>query len=518
LSILPPTWLLKPINEVFEINPRVFCALSTARDLPVHFVPMKAVGEDAGGISIEDVRPLSQVMRGYTAFTEGDVIFAKITPCMENGKLAVVPKLKYQIAYGSTEFHVLRATGLVNPCWLARYLSQASVRRAAKRNMTGSAGQLRVPTEWFSTCEMPIPPLPEQERIITALQRLLAELDVAVSKLERIKSNLKRYRASVLQAAVEGRLTAEWRKENPPSETGAELLARLLKIRRAKWEENQLKKYTEQCKTPPKNWKEKYPEPAKPDTTGLPELPEGWVWASLHQLSWDSSYGTSDKCRYDATGLAVIGIPNIKNGSLCLKNVKYASGSLHIPANDLIAPGDALIIRTNGSKGLIGRMAIITNKPIHPLYYASYLIRFRVVNINRLSSWLGRIWDISLIRNWIEDRAATSAGQHNISMSTLNALPIPIPTITEQTQAISVIDSRLEMADVLDETLDNALKRAAILRQSILKRAFEGRLMPQDPNDEPASMLLERIRAERAEQAATVKPARTKRKRKGDAI
>lgn len=379
------------------------------------------------------------------------------------------------------------------------------------------SGMVHVTKGKFEETEVILPPFNEQIRIAGALDELFSGLDAAVAELKRIKTNIKRYRASVLQAAVEGRLTAEWRKQNPPSETGAELLARLLKERRAKWEENQLKKYAEQGKTPPKDWKEKYPEPVKPDTTGLPELPEGWVWASLHQLSWNSSYGTSDKCSYDATGLAVIRIPNIKNGSLCLKNVKYASGSLDIPANDLIAPGDALIIRTNGSKSLIGKIALITNKPTHPLYYASYLIRFRVVNISQLPSWLGKIWDVSLIRNWIEDRAATSAGQHNVSMSTLNALPIPIPTIKEQTQAITVIDSRLKIADALDETLDNALKRAAILRQSILKRAFEGRLVPQDPNDEPASVLLERIRAERAEQSATVNPTRTKRKGKGDA-
>ena len=362
-----------------------------------------------------------------------------------------------------------------------------------------------------------LPPLTEQRRIVEIIDELFSGLDAAVAGLKRIQSKLKRYRASVLQAAVEGRLTAEWREQNLPSESGAELLERLLKERRAKWEENQLKKYDEQGKTPPRNWKEKYQEPVKPDTTGLPELPEGWVWASLHQLSWDSSYGTSEKCSYDTAGLAVIRIPNIKNGNLCLKDVKHASDKLHIPANDLVASGDVLIIRTNGSKSLIGKMAIITENPTRPLYYASYLIRFRVVDIQQLPSWIGRIWDIRSIRNWIEDRAATSAGQHNISMSTLNALPIPLPTLKEQTQAISVIESRLEIADDLDEIIDSALKRASILRQSILKRAFEGRLVPQDPNDEPASELLERIRAERAAQAATVKPARTQRKAKGHA-
>ena len=275
---------------------------------------MKAVAEDAGGINIDEERPLSHVMRDYTAFTEGDVIFAKITPRMENGKIAVIPKLKHHIAYGSTEFHVLKATGLVNPYWLASYLSQVSVRRSAKRDMTGSAGQLRVPTIWFSTCEIPIPPLPEQERIIPLLQRHLAELDIAMKKLERIKTKLKRYRASVLQAAVEGRLTAEWRKQNPPSETGAELLERLLKERRAKWEENQLKKYAEQGRTPPRNWKEKYPEPVKPNTTELPELPEGWTYCAGQQICELITKGTTpaaSKLLKDEGGVRFLKVYNL---------------------------------------------------------------------------------------------------------------------------------------------------------------------------------------------------------------
>jgi type I restriction enzyme S subunit len=98
---------------------------------------MKAVVENFGGINIDDIQPLSRVIRGYTAFLEGDVIFAKITLCMENGKIAVIPSLKNHIGYGSTEFHVLKGTGLSYPYWLAYYLSQRSIRLLAKRNMTG---------------------------------------------------------------------------------------------------------------------------------------------------------------------------------------------------------------------------------------------------------------------------------------------------------------------------------------------------------------------------------------------
>jgi len=164
-----------------------------------------------------------------------------------------------------------------------------------------------------------LPPRNEQSRIVAKLEELFSDLDAGVAALQRAKANLKRYRASVLKAAVEGKLTALWRGQNPATETGAQLLARILKERRAKWEENQLKKYAEQGKTPPKNWQDKYPEPAKPNTSKLPELPEGWVWVCIEQMSdfepnsiTDGPFGSNLKTEhYTAFGPRVIRLKNI---------------------------------------------------------------------------------------------------------------------------------------------------------------------------------------------------------------
>jgi type I restriction enzyme S subunit len=125
-------------------------------------------------------------------------------------------------------------------------------------------------------------PLPEQTRIVAKLEELLSDLDVGTAELKAAQKKLQQYRQSLLKAAVEGALTASWREAqragNTPLETGAELLERILSERRARWEEKQLAKFKEQDKTPPKDWQQKYPEPVAPDTTGLPTLPEGWVW------------------------------------------------------------------------------------------------------------------------------------------------------------------------------------------------------------------------------------------------
>ena len=127
--------------------------------MPVHFVPMVAVSEEFSGIDVSSQRLLRDVQRGYTAFLEADVLLAKITPCMENGKLAVVPKLANHLGYGSTEFHVIRATSAVQPQWLAFYFSQEAFRRSARKDMTGSAGQLRVSTQWLSRIKLPLAPV-----------------------------------------------------------------------------------------------------------------------------------------------------------------------------------------------------------------------------------------------------------------------------------------------------------------------------------------------------------------------
>jgi type I restriction enzyme S subunit len=259
---IPATWAVAPLPTVASINPPKGKIQANA-SVMAHFVPMACVTEEFGGIDVSTTRPLNEVIKGYTAFVEGDVLFAKITPCMENGKIAVVPPLSFGLGFGSTEFHVLRATEAVLPKWIAHFLSQTTSRRNAQRSMTGSAGQLRVPALWLSEQLFPIPPLPEQNRIVAKIEELFSDLDAGVAALERAKANLKRYRAAVLKAAVEGKLTEEWRVEAAScrfseSQTNSEtkrqdaastyepaskLLERILKERRQKWEAAQLAKF-----------------------------------------------------------------------------------------------------------------------------------------------------------------------------------------------------------------------------------------------------------------------------------
>jgi len=140
-------------------------------------------------------RPLSEVNRGYTSFKEGDVLFAKITPCMENGKSAVARGLKAGVGYGSTEFHVLRPATDIDARLLYYFVAQQPFRQTARAQMTGSAGQLRVPALFLAEAKFPLAPLPEQQRIVAAIEEQFTRLDAAVAALKRVQANLKRYRA-----------------------------------------------------------------------------------------------------------------------------------------------------------------------------------------------------------------------------------------------------------------------------------------------------------------------------------
>lgn len=137
----------------------------------VSFVPMAAVDETSGTIRDRLERKFSEVRKGYTHFMDGDVLFAKITPCMENGKAAIATDLTGGIGFGSTEFHVLRAKKMVLPEWLCYFVRQPAFRIEAKRNFTGTAGQQRVPTTFVSSATIPVPPLTEQRRIVDLLSR-----------------------------------------------------------------------------------------------------------------------------------------------------------------------------------------------------------------------------------------------------------------------------------------------------------------------------------------------------------
>jgi type I restriction enzyme S subunit len=166
-------WQTRPLGETCAINPKLIASEAPAADAEVTFVPMAAVDEVSGTIARPELRKYGQVAKGYTPFRENDVLFAKITPCMQNGKAAIAHGLRGGLGFGSTEFHVLRPSPGLLPQWVFAFIRQPSFRAAAEANFTGTAGQQRVPADFLRSFPIPVPPLREQERIV----KLLNEAD-----------------------------------------------------------------------------------------------------------------------------------------------------------------------------------------------------------------------------------------------------------------------------------------------------------------------------------------------------
>ena len=375
------------------------------------------------------------------------------------------------------------------------------------RQAQGGVGLAHITKTKFMASYVPLPPLPEQHRIVAEIEKQFTRLDAAVAALRRTQANLKRYRASVLRAACSGKLVpteaelahAEGREYEP----AGVLMERILAERRARWE-------------PQEKRRGKYKEPAAPDTSNLPLLPEGWAWATVDQMIVRSEYGTSVKCGYESDGIPVLRIPNIVGGEIDLTDLKFANQSLPVDDDRALRVGDVLMCRTNGSISLIGKTAVIKRdlEPHHS--FASYLLRFRFVDCPPLSKWFHLFATSRLGRNYIEREAASSAGQHNVSLSLIHRMAVPLPPLAEQRRIVAEVEQRLSVIQQAESAVEASLQRAERLRQSILKRAFSGELVPQDPDDEPASVLLERIRAQReaehmAASAAKKRPARRRR-------
>lgn len=308
--------------------------------------------------------------------------------------------------------------------------------------------------------ELPIPPIGEQREIVAEIEKQFSRLDEAVANLQRVKANLKRYKASVLKAAVQGRLVETEatlaRREGRTYETGEQLLQRILEERRAK------------CVG-----KGKHKEPVMADAAGMGVVPEGWTTASLDMLSTDSGYGTSQKCGYQNDGPVVLRIPNVQHGILDLHDLKFAPTEFKLSQSDAVSSGDMLIIRTNGSKSLIGRAVVVMAEPQLKMSFASYLIRFRLSSVDCIPAWVSVVWQTSQMRQWIESHAATSAGQHNVSMTVLAKAAIPIPPVVEQTRIVAEVDRHLSIIREVEAEVDTNLQRAQALRQATLSKAFQ---------------------------------------------
>jgi type I restriction enzyme S subunit len=360
-----------------------------------------------------------------------------------------------------------------------------------------------------------LPPAAEQERIVEKLDAILPHVSAGEAAAQRALSELKRYRASVLHAAVTGELTREWRRTQPkPAETGAAFLRRLLATRRARWEEAELARLIKSGKPLKDNkWKARYPEPTEPDTTDLPALPRGWAWGSVGQTGFVIGGLTKNPRRVRLPlQLPYLRVANVYADELRLDDVVSIGVTEAELDKLLLRSGDLLVVEGNGSKAQIGRLAVWHGE-IPRCVHQNHIIKVRPTE-SAISEWMLR-WLLSPAgRHEIERVASSTSGLYTLSVGKVGSLPVPLPPPDEQEEIVRQVKHRLTLADRLTASLETALARARAWRQSVLNTAFAGQLVPQSANDEPATVLLAKIRAAREILAAQPKPKRGRGGRK----
>jgi len=454
-------WPQKPLSEVVDINPRLD-KTAYRDDLEVSFVPMAAVEAGSGRMEVSQTKHFSTVKKGYTPFRESDVLFAKITPCMENGKMAVVPKLTNGLGFGSTEFHVLRPHEGIDPRFVYYFISSQNFRREAAHRMTGAVGQKRVPQSFLEEALIPVPLFDDQKSIVAEIEKQFSRLDEAVANLKRVKANLKRYKASVLKSAVEGKLTEDWRKQHPDVEPASKLLDRILAERRAKW-----------------NGRGKYKEPSVPEATDLPSLPRGWVWATVDQVAapelnsiTDGPFGSNLKTEhYKETGPRVIRLQNI--GDCVFVNEEAHISEEHFTRlqKHRIFAGD-LVIAALGEDP--PRSCLIPQSVGHAIVKAD-CIRFKP-HKDVGAKYLNVVLNSQPTRQRAKS-IVHGVGRPRLNLGEIKAIVVPVPPTVEQQAIVAEVERRLSVIEELEAAVEANLTRADRLRQSILGQAFSGKLL-----------------------------------------
>jgi type I restriction enzyme S subunit len=487
---LPHDWAWATIEEVTE--PRVEQAPPEGAGNFI-YVDISSIENQAKEILEQKTLLVSQApSRARQQLKAHDVLVSMTRPNLN--AVAMVP-LDLNGSIGSTGFDVLRTKWII-PSWLF-YLVQTDDFIQAMSSLVQGVLYPAVRPKDIRTYRIPVASLPEQRRIVEEIEKQFTRLEAAVAALKRVQANLKRYRAAVLKSAVEGRLVpteaelacAEGRSYEPASE----LLQRILSERRARWEAYQLAKFRASGKEPKdEKWKHNYVEPSGPERACLPELPKAWIWSSIGQL-FDVHVGATPSRAQPEYWNG--DIPWVSSGEVAFCRLrdtreKITQLGLDNTSTELHPPGTVLLGmigegKTRGQSAILeidacnnqNSAAICVSGSGLPPEYVYYYLQGRYEETRRMSS---------------------GGNQPALNKARVRTIVVPLSPLAEQKRIVTEVERRLSVIDELEMQVEVNLKRAERLRQAILKRAFEGKLVPQDPSDEPASVLLERIRAVRA--------------------
>jgi len=418
---------------------------------------------DAGRIAWRDIKRMrleADELQEY-GLQPGDLLVNRVNSRELVGKTAVIPDGMEQAVFESKNIRVRVDRTKANPRFVSLQLVLGGSAYFAQ-NARQVVGMASISQPQIARFPIVLPPLDEQRQIVAEIEKQFTRLDAGIAALRRVQSNLKRYRAAVLKAACEGRLVpaeAELaRKEGHTFETGEALLARILAERRKNWQR-----------------RGKYNEPAAPDTSNLPQLPDGWTWARLEQLGFTFGGLTKNPKRAKLPKqLPYLRVANVYANELRLQEIEHIGVEDSELEKLLVRAGDLLIVEGNGSKTQIGRLAIWDGS-IDPCVHQNHIIKVRSVEA-RMPKWILHWLQSPNGRHFVELVASSTSGLYTLSVNKVGDLPIALPPLTEQTRIVAEVERRLSVVEELEAVVSANLQRATSLCKSVLQKAFTGEI------------------------------------------
>lgn len=451
---------------------------------------------------------------------KGSVVFAKIGEALKLNRRAITSK---NCLIDNNAIALKAKNDLIENIYLYFYFLTIKLEKYSRATTVPSVRKSDI--EGIS---LPLPPLPEQRAIVAKIEQLFSSLDQGITDLEKAQAQLKIYRQAVLKKAFEGELTKEWREKQTDLPTADELLSQIKEERQRHYQQ-QVEAWEKKVKTweaggkegkkpgKPKKLKE-LPTITEGELSVLPDLPNGWTWSKIGnscQKISDGPFGSHLKTAdYVTQGVRVIRLENIKNlffensYKTYVSQLKYDSISNHT-----VFPGDIIFSTFISAET---KVAIVPNYIKYAINKADCLcIRpFKVINNRYVEYFLSTRFTYSLLANQVH-----GATRPRINTTQLKSVPLPLCSEIEQHQIVQAIEARLSVCDKVEQTITESLEKAKALRQSILKKAFEGRLLSeaeltackQAKDYEPAGELLKKIQAEKAEKEAQAKQIKKKK-------
>lgn len=444
-------WVSTTLGGACEVNPPKPKLAKLSDETEVMFVPMAAVDEVTGAVTTPEIRSLGSLRtKSYRTFAPGDVIFAKITPCMENGKSAIVPSIESEIGFGSTEFHVLRPRPGTDARFIWHFVRQESFRRAAEEHMTGSVGQLRVSVDFLRSVKLELPDEGTQAQISESLDAALTAGRSGQQHIATANAAMQRFRQAVLASACSGHLTRDWRNANT-TEPSAALVAEIQDARHTRLG---------------RRFK------ASPVVPADEDLPETWCVTTVGALVDVATGATPLRSRADYFGGI---IPWVKSGatrtSVIRESTEFITDLAIKETNTKVFPAGTLVVAMYGEGQTRGRVAELgiaaaTNQALAALLFDE--------DTEALRPYL----HLFFLENYERIRQLSFGGvQPNLSLGVIKETQLPLPPLEEQIEIVSRVKSLFDIAERLQSRILRAAPRIDQSSRAVLAKAFRGELL-----------------------------------------